>query len=175
MTQRFIFLACLYLAASVLACADSSRLNPNAVELQRQGRFVSFSDGTVLDTRNGLMWSSIDFRRNVDWQSAESFCRSFSVGGYNDWRLPSLNELQTLYDERKTDKDGYHITDLIRITGYVWASDFQVLMISVPGNQSVLNDRQLAGYMDFKSGKRDYTEARHKGSKFRILPVRNVE
>lgn len=166
---------CLSVAVSVLSCAGPSRFTPTAVELQRQGRFVAFSDGTVLDTEHGLMWSSIDFRRNVDWQSAESFCRSFSVGGYDDWRLPSFSELQTLYDARKTDKDGYHTTDLIRISGYVWTSDFQILMNSVPNNPSAFDDRQLAGYMDFKTGKRDFADARQKGSGFRILPVRNVE
>ncbi len=157
------------------SCSTSFRTDPNVVALQKEGPFIAFSNGTVLDTKNRLMWSSIDFRRDINWLYAESFCTSFSVGGYHDWRLPTLNELQALYDARKTDRDGYHTTNLIRISGYIWASDLRILMNTLQDSRTVCEDTQLAGYMDFKTGRQDFADARQTVPGIRILPVRNLE
>lgn len=36
----------------------------------------------------------------VNWSSAKTMCESSIVGGYNDWRLPTIEELGTLYNNR---------------------------------------------------------------------------
>lgn len=36
----------------------------------------------------------------VNWNSAYSMCNSSTVAGYNDWRLPTKDELMTLYNNR---------------------------------------------------------------------------
>lgn len=36
----------------------------------------------------------------VDWYSAKTMCESSVVGGFSDWRLPTIEELMTLYTER---------------------------------------------------------------------------
>ena len=38
----------------------------------------------------------------VSWSSAELMCSSSTVAGYNDWRLPTMTELMTLYNERNS-------------------------------------------------------------------------
>jgi len=52
----------------------------------------------VLDTLNGLMWqdnlgasASI-----VSWSSAVSICEDLSLAGNTDWRLPTIDEIETL-------------------------------------------------------------------------------
>ena len=37
----------------------------------------------------------------VNWSSAYSMCNSSTVAGYNDWRLPTKDELMTLYNNRE--------------------------------------------------------------------------
>lgn len=37
----------------------------------------------------------------VNWSSAASMCSSSTVAGYNDWRLPTKDELMTLYNNRE--------------------------------------------------------------------------
>jgi len=38
----------------------------------------------------------------LTWANAVNMCRNSTVGGYNDWRLPTVDELIMMYDERNT-------------------------------------------------------------------------
>lgn len=74
------------------------------VALPATGRFVDNGDGTVTDTRTGLMWVKngwrIDFVSARNWDAAAEGCRAFRHGGYADWRLPDLDEWRTIIDDR---------------------------------------------------------------------------
>jgi tetratricopeptide (TPR) repeat protein len=67
-------------------------------EIKRDGRFIAYSNGTVLDTQTNLMWAAKDNGSYINWQDAKSYCENFSGGGYTDWRMPKQNELAGLYD-----------------------------------------------------------------------------
>jgi len=77
-------------------------------------RFVDNGDGTITDTKTGLMWSEKDNGLPIKWSDALSYCSNFNVGGYNDWRMPTLAELASLFDQNEKNKNGYHIIRLIR-------------------------------------------------------------
>jgi hypothetical protein len=62
------------------------------------GRYTVGS-GTVLDNETGLMWQHPYLDGSRTWRNALVYCEELSVGGYSDWRLPSIKELQTLVDE----------------------------------------------------------------------------
>jgi hypothetical protein len=66
-------------------------------ELGRNGRFISYDNGTVLDTQTKLMWAAKDNGADINWQDAKSYCDNYSGGGYTDWRMPTQNELAGLY------------------------------------------------------------------------------
>jgi hypothetical protein len=59
--------------------------------------FVDNGDGTVTDRSTGLMWQK-DALIAKTWEEALSYCENLSLGGYNDWRLPNINELQSIID-----------------------------------------------------------------------------
>lgn len=87
-------------------------------------RFVNNGDGTVTDTKTGLMWSAKDNGNHISWTNARSFCQSFNGGGHTDWRMPTLAELTSLYDPEIQNKRGYHIPELIDTTAEsCWASE----------------------------------------------------
>jgi hypothetical protein len=87
-------------------------------------RFVDLGDGTVSDTKTGLMWAANDNRIPIHWQDALAYCQNYSGGGYTDWRLPTLDELASLYDPKEKNKSGYHITKLIDTSAAsCWASE----------------------------------------------------
>jgi len=75
-----------------------------------QGRFIDNGNGTVTDSRSGLMWTQTDNQEDIYWNQATNWIRS-SVAGrldkkYQDWRLPTVAELQSLYRE-DPDYQGY--------------------------------------------------------------------
>lgn len=53
-------------------------------------------------TRGDLMWTVRDNGFFLTWAEAEAWCRACRVGGYDDWRLPTIDELRGLYDPRRT-------------------------------------------------------------------------
>ena len=128
-----------------------------AKEVDRDGRFIAYDDNTVKDTETGLMWISDDIR-SCPWSSGAEYCENYGVGFYNDWRMPTIDELSTLFDKSKINLHSNHITRLINIDGdCVWAS-------------GVAEKQKFAQY-SFKSG--------NKGQRYqkycRVLPVREVK
>jgi hypothetical protein len=62
-------------------------------------QFTDNGDETVTDNLTGLMWAE---NANPDgaktWADALTYCNDLSLGGYDDWRLPNLNELRSPFD-----------------------------------------------------------------------------
>jgi len=76
-------------------------------------RFTDNGDGTVTDHKLGLMWSKTDNQGDINWKQANAWAK-YTFGDtisprYDNWRLPTLEELQSLYVTKKKYK-GY-ITD----------------------------------------------------------------
>ena len=53
-------------------------------------------NGTVTDLYTGLMWQQETASR--PWVQAVTHCDELTLAGYDDWRLPSWQELQSLVD-----------------------------------------------------------------------------
>jgi len=50
-------------------------------------------DGTVVDKQTTLMWQQLDDGKLKTWAEADNYCRTLALGGYRDWRLPTIREL----------------------------------------------------------------------------------
>jgi hypothetical protein len=71
--------------------------------------FVNNNDGTITQTNTGLMWAKCSEGQTgssctgtaavMDWSQALTAANNSNLGGYNDWRLPNVKELQTLIDQ----------------------------------------------------------------------------
>lgn len=96
---------------------------------KRIGPFVDNCDGTVTDTRTGLMW--IRFVEGQDYlgqakgftfDQANAMSRDFA--GYNDWRLPTIDELQTIIEKSRSNPafDPAVFPRFERINPNFWAS-----------------------------------------------------
>jgi hypothetical protein len=59
-------------------------------------RFTDNEDGTVTDNLTGLMWAEDASVGPKNWNDALTYCNDLSLGGYGDWRLPNVKELQSL-------------------------------------------------------------------------------
>ena len=47
------------------------------------------------DSKSGLMWSQAA-KAERNWYEAVHYCQNLNEGGYNDWKLPSRSQLQTV-------------------------------------------------------------------------------
>ncbi|MCB2204583.1 DUF1566 domain-containing protein [bacterium] len=69
-------------------------------DAQHQGNqphYVDNGDGTISDLVTGLMWVKARGSK-MSWEYAQAGASFCSVGGYNDWRMPTIKELYSLID-----------------------------------------------------------------------------
>ena len=139
--------------------------------LHAQDRFVDNEDGTVTDTLLRVMWTKTDNQGDITWKQAQqwiTYTLPYTLPNYYDnWRLPSIDELKTLYNHNALDK-GYEadcgqkvkIVSVIELScGWVWASEKKLI------SAWLFNFQRGYAYTDRISKKRAY----------RILGVRNLE
>lgn len=55
--------------------------------------FIDHEDGTITDTRTGLMLQKTGPDNGMSWDDAIKYCSDLSLAGYDDWRLPVVREL----------------------------------------------------------------------------------
>ena len=133
-------------------------LNCNAADPDQGKRFIPSGDNTVLDTQTGLMWAIKDNGTDIDWEAAREYCENYSAGGHNDWRLPTLRELMTIYDPSSGKR--FLSFDPITLTGACpWSADSR---------------GKRARSIFFMSGEiNTFPKSTSKG--FRALPVRSAK
>lgn len=68
----------------------------------QKGQNMSYTDngdGTVTDNVTGLMWAQDQSEESKTWTDAASYCENLSLGGYSDWRMPTIKELWSIRDQ----------------------------------------------------------------------------
>ncbi len=96
---------CYDTVGSVIACAGTGQDGETQNGLARS--FTDNGDGTITDNNSGLMWEKLSFDGSIhDKGTTYTWANAFvskvatlngaSFAGYNDWRVPSVSELQTL-------------------------------------------------------------------------------
>ena len=60
--------------------------------------FADNGNGTITDNATGLTWMQSDSGTGMNWESALAYCEGYSAAGSDDWRLPSVKELQSILD-----------------------------------------------------------------------------
>jgi hypothetical protein len=136
-------------------------------------RFTDNGDGTITDNEFGLMWSKTDNNGDINWNQAEKWVKyTFPLTlekNYNNWRLPTLKELQSLVGMDTKDK-GYEtdcgqwikVIPLIRLScGWIWTSEVNPRAPSA----RIFNFDNVYHYTVRKVQRRGY----------RALPVRELE
>ena len=56
--------------------------------------------GGRIYTQHGLIAAETDLQGSYKWEDAIADCSKLNLGGYNDWRLPNIEELKVLYANR---------------------------------------------------------------------------
>lgn len=77
-----------------------------------QPSYTDHGDGTVTDNVTGLMWTKF-VGDKLTFQEALASADTVSIGGYSDWRLPTIKELYSLIQFDGTDPSGPSLNDPI--------------------------------------------------------------
>jgi|SRR6185369_3428710 len=52
----------------------------------------------LLDKKTGLMWAAQDLAGRHNWADANKVAAEAGIAGFDDWRLPTIEELESLRD-----------------------------------------------------------------------------
>jgi hypothetical protein len=52
--------------------------------------------GYWIDPSDGLMWAAKDSGKRGSWHNAMKYCRKLRLAGYSDWRLATIDQLESL-------------------------------------------------------------------------------
>ena len=80
----------------------------------------------VLDHATGLMWQQSGSPNYVTYAAAESYVREKNnerFAGFNDWRLPTLEEAMSLMEREQKNGDLYIDPVFDRTQSWIWTSD----------------------------------------------------
>ncbi len=106
----------------------------------------AITSNVVTDAKSGLMWQDNEDVSSVklDWDSAVEYCQEFTLDGFEDWRLPSAEELLTitdksLYDPAIKEEFNYIVSQKYWSSSssakdeiFAWSVDFKVGRTSAP-------------------------------------------
>lgn len=59
-------------------------------------RVVDLQNGICQDTATGVMWQKIKSEKVTSIEDARTYAKNQRIGGYDDWRLPTVYELYSL-------------------------------------------------------------------------------
>jgi hypothetical protein len=108
-TQGFNKMAEIYvrLVKNGLVCSDAT--NDNFTPIQD---FIDHGNGTVTHKKTGLMWQKCSVGQNWNGSNCSGTAERYDLNyakniqsnfaGYNNWRLPTVNELISIVDYKKT-------------------------------------------------------------------------
>ncbi|AKB74997.1 hypothetical protein MSLAZ_1736 [Methanosarcina lacustris Z-7289] len=60
--------------------------------------YTDNGDGTVTDEVTGLVWAQNLSNSSMSWEDANDYCENLELGGYDDWRLPTVKDLWSIRD-----------------------------------------------------------------------------
>ncbi len=129
-------------------------------------RFVDNGDGTVTDSKTGLMWAQTDSMGDIIWLDAKLYSENIILGAYayDDWRMPTIKELETLFDETLEKYEticGHRVKTppLIELScGFIWSSE----------------ERSISAFAYNFSRGYVYKDRKTRYRGFRALPVRGM-
>ena len=124
-------------------------------DAQSDGNAASYSengDGTVTDNVTGLTWTQtpdldgdgdIDAGDKLSYDDALAGAGDISVGGYDDWRLPTIKELYSLMDFNGVDPSGYEGTDTAELLPFIDTEYFDFAYGDTDAGERII-DAQMA-------------------------------
>jgi len=140
--RRFVLNKLLFSLLSIslivlISCSDDDSVEdnffsytPNSPSSSSGGGGVSTSSSPTdnntanvySDPETGLMWQNIN-PLEKSWDEADSYCESLELGGFSDWRVPTINDLKTLIKGCASTIEECNVSDSCRSKYSCWEGD----------------------------------------------------
>ncbi|MFW2364978.1 MAG: DUF1566 domain-containing protein [Desulforhopalus sp.] len=144
----------LKLAALFLALMMFIAIQSISAQKVKAGASISLvSKGDILETANNKMWQRDRSKKIESPNDVENYLQSLNQGSYNDWRLPTKQELYDFFTIFDFKKNG---SVKIRLEGYYWLADDRNSSVYVGGWQ--VGDG-CGPSRSFHKGKKGYVRA----------------
>jgi len=133
--------------------------NPGEIYYGQDANYAGFApsyqdngDGTISDLVTGLMWSKspdidgngdINYADKMSYSEALAGADTFSLAGYNDWRLPSIKEMYSLIIFSGRDPSGYNGTSTEDLVPFIDTDYFDFAYGDVSAGERII-DAQMA-------------------------------
>jgi hypothetical protein len=114
----------------ILLKAKSAERSKTKAETPKESQGADAeADATWTDPATKLVWTGKDNGFDVDWDQAGLYCSKLQLAGHSDWRLPSLEELQGIYDRTVSVPTLFgnsymadvHVKGNLKLTGWTWS------------------------------------------------------
>jgi hypothetical protein len=108
---------------------DKELMRRQVETIRKQAEAEAALHPTWTDPTTGLMWAKTDNGSDVSWEQASDYCTKLELAGYNDWRLPTIEELEGIYDPSVSVQTVFdygvtnvHVKGNLKLTGWYWSS-----------------------------------------------------
>lgn len=79
-------------------------------------------NNTIIDNVTNLQWQDDELADVMLWSTAEEYCSELTLDGFDDWRLPSRNELMNIIDYSKTEAPFSSVSEHTLENGRYWTA-----------------------------------------------------
>jgi hypothetical protein len=112
---------------------------------------VCDDETTILDNNTGLMWQKTPSSEGLSWEEAETYCENLTLGGYDDWRMPSCKELFSISDFESgwpyIDTDYFDLAVEVSKDEQYWASDYYAGVTVEGGSDAAFGVNHVTGHI----------------------------
>lgn len=101
MNQIQKIITVIFILLLAIGCAQDESKNSKDTKTPPQVDSPEVDSSLVIDSAKGLMWQDNNFTEQLKRDEAVTYCGELTLGKYNDWRLPTDQELQTLCKQKE--------------------------------------------------------------------------
>ncbi len=120
-----------------------------------EGKSMTFEEcddeTTILDNNTGLMWQKTPSTEGLSWEEAKDYCENLTLGGYNDWRMPSCKELFSISDFESgwpyLDTEIFDLAVEVSKDEQYWSSDYYVGVTVEGGSDAAFGVNHVTGHI----------------------------
>ncbi len=100
------------------------RLNPDGAGIENDFEVqLVEEDRVIYDATTSLTWQATTELPRLNWERAQAYVDTLTHAGFDDWRLPTLEEAMSLMEPKKNEHGLYIDPIFDRKQRWIWTAD----------------------------------------------------